>query len=326
MKNKALWIALGSVGLVVVLTIVAFATGGMFGNYDVGEEYDGRKNDYYATSGEYGASAQRPAEPQGVMLDASDATKAMTAKDEGRGRGDMEMITTPGGSYPASTLPLFGQMMKKDGSISIEAEKPKEAFQNAIKIAKKYGGDILDSQSSGSSYGQYFEMTIRVPVGKFEEAKSDLMNLGEVLNDSSTSEDVSNQYVDLKARLSSRENLKTRLTTLLNRADKIGDMLSIQDRITNVEQEIESLKGQMQYLEGMTSFSRIHVTITGPGSEPIDNGEDTMFVKGLKKIWEAFQQAILWIIMFLAVAAPFGLIVWLVVWLIIKYMKKNKAA
>jgi hypothetical protein len=169
-------------------------------------------------------------------------------------------------------------------------------------------------------------MTIRVPVGKFEEAKSDLMNLGEVLSDSSTSEDVSNQYVDLKARLSSRENLKARLTTLLNRADKIGDMLSIQDRITNVEQELETIKGQMKYLEGMTSFSRIHVTISGPGSEPIDNGEDPIFIKGLKKIWEAFQQAILWIIMFLAIATPFGLIVWLVVWLIMKNMKKNKAA
>lgn len=325
MKNKALWIALGSVGLVVVLTIVALATGGMFGNSS-NVNFDDGKADNYANSGEYRTSAQKPAEPAGLMLEA-DATKAMTAKDEAMaGRADTEMITTPGGSYPASTLPLFGQMMKKDGSISIEAEKPKEAFQNAIKIAKKYGGDILDSQSSGSSYGQYFEMTIRVPVGKFEEAKSDLMNLGEVLNDSSTSEDVSNQYVDLKARLSSRENLKTRLTTLLNRADKIGDMLSIQDRITNVEQEIESLKGQMQYLEGMTSFSRIHVTITGPGSGPIDDGEDPMFVKGLKKIWEAFQQAILWIIMFLAVVAPFALIVWLVVWLIMKNVKKNKAA
>lgn len=325
MKNKALWIALGSVGLVVVLTIVALATGGLFGNSS-NVNFDDGKADNYANSGEYRTSAQRPAEPAGLTLE-QDATKAMTAKDEAMvGRADTEMITTPGGSYPATTIPSLNPMMKKEGNISLEAEKPSEAFEKAVGIAKKYGGDTLNSSTSTSEYGKYFELTLRVTSNRFDEAMMDLRKLGKEIEYTTSSEDVTNQYMDLDSRLTARTNLKNRLTVILNRADKIGDILSIQDRITGVEQEIESLKGQMKYLEGMSSYSRIHVSISGPGSGPIDDGEDPMFVKGLKKIWEAFQQAILWIIMFLAVVAPFALIVWLVVWLIMKNVKKNKAA
>ena len=232
----------------------------------------------------------------------------------------------PTASIPGNTAKPIGikQMMKKDGNVSLKADKPQEAANAIISIATKFGGDVLSMQSSGEKTSQYFNITIRVPSQKFDNAMQEVLKLGDKASVTTSSEDVTGEYIDMKSRLDSRTRKREALLTMLTKADKIGDLLSIHDRIADVEQEIESIKGQMQYLEGMTSYSRITVDIS-PKDGLISTDSPSGFVDGLGKIWVAFQKAILWLLMIIAVLIPFGIIT-LLVYFIVKASRKRPGA
>ncbi len=312
MRNKVLWTIGGIAALVLILTVVALVAPRPMGdkNADRGQgtignivALDESEKAKYGAPGESASVAPMP------------ETKGMTASGGA--------AQTPADVLIAKPLPpLFGQMMKKDGNIAIEAEKPKETSDAVVKIATKLGGDVLSMRSSGDTDNMYFDITIRIPVNNFESALTELTKLGKVQDVQTNSEDVTSQYVDLKARLSSREALKSRLMLLLSKTDKIGELLQIQDRVSSVEQEIESIKGEMKYLEGMSAYSRINVRISGKGNI-ISNGADSPFVEGLKRVWEAIQQAVLWIILFFGVSIPILAVILLLVWLGVFIYRKN---
>ncbi|HOR46805.1 MAG TPA: DUF4349 domain-containing protein [Caldisericia bacterium] len=333
MKNKVFIVIASVAALLVVLTCVAL----------VAPE---NKRDEGANNGAYVVddAGEHWYESDGALSKNTAKTKAIlpASSTQGIGRGAMEQKATdmaataeyagsapspvPTASIPGNTAKPIGikQMMKKDGNVSLKADKPQEAANAIISIATKFGGDVLSMQSSGEKTSQYFNITIRVPSQKFDNAMQEVLKLGDKASVTTSSEDVTGEYIDMKSRLDSRTRKREALLTMLTKADKIGDLLSIHDRIADVEQEIESIKGQMQYLEGMTSYSRITVDIS-PKDGLISTDSPSGFVDGLGKIWVAFQKAILWLLMIIAVLIPFGIIT-LLVYFIVKASRKRPGA
>ncbi len=327
MRNKVLWTIGGIAALVLILTVVALVAprpmgdnGALVNETGSGRAGYGRDGNMVALDESGKTKYSAPGESTSIAIPSPmPEAKGMTASGGAAQTPDDVLIAKP-------LPPLFGQMMKKDGNIAIEAEKPKEASDAVVKIATKLGGDVLSMHSSGDTENMYFDITIRIPVNNFENALTELTKLGKVQDVQTNSEDVTSQYVDLKARLSSREALKSRLMLLLSKTDKIGELLQIQDRVSSVEQEIESIKGEMKYLEGMSAYSRINVRISGKGNI-ISDGGDSPFVEGLKRVWEAIQQAVLWIMLFFGVSIPILAVILLLVWLgMLIYRKNTKKA
>lgn len=332
MKNKVFIVIASIAALLVIFTCVALVApenkrdeGANNGSYvvdNIGErwhELDGTLSNTAKTKATLPASSTQGID-RGVMEQKA-ADMAATAEYAGSAPSPV-----PTASIPGNTSKPLGikQMMKKDGNISLKAEKPQEAANSIISIATKFGGDVLSMQSSGEETSQYFNITIRVPSQKFDNAMQEVLKLGDKASVTTSSEDVTGEYIDLKSRLDSRTRKREALLTMLTKADKISDLLSIHDRIADVEQEIESIKGQMQYLEGMASYSRITVDIS-PKDGLISTDGPSGFVDGLGKIWVAFQKAILWLLMVIAVLVPFGIIA-LLVYFIVKASRKKPGA
>ena len=105
-------------------------------------------------------------------------------------------------------------------------------------------------------------ISIRVPDGKYEQALAELRELAvRVTSESTDSQDVTEQYVDLKSRLKNAEATESQYLALLEKAEKVEDILGIYEALSRVRMEIEQIKGRMQYLERTSSMSLISVRL-----------------------------------------------------------------
>jgi len=104
-----------------------------------------------------------------------------------------------------------------------------------------------------------------VPAGDLETVLEKLRALGQVESESQSSEEVTDEYVDLQARLKNLELAEQELQELLKTRQETGkteDILEVYRELTNIRGQIEQIKGRMQYLENMTALATINLTLT----------------------------------------------------------------
>ena len=106
-------------------------------------------------------------------------------------------------------------------------------------------------------------VTVRVPVSAFEATLAAIKALGvRVERESTQGQDVTEQFTDLEARLRSAQAQEAQYLVILTDAVTVGDVLAVQEHLADVRMQIESLEGQIQYLENLTSYSTITVEVT----------------------------------------------------------------
>ncbi|TDL87627.1 DUF4349 domain-containing protein [Vibrio vulnificus] len=140
-------------------------------------------------------------------------------------------------------------------------EKAQMKIENKV---AEYGGYVVES----NVYREDEELvegtiTVRVPEAHFQDFLTDSEGeASEVVGRNVTGQDVTEQYVDLKARLKSKRAVEERLLTFMKDAEKTEDLLKISSDLAVVQEEIEQLTGQMKYLENQTSYSTVTITLS----------------------------------------------------------------
>jgi hypothetical protein len=105
-------------------------------------------------------------------------------------------------------------------------------------------------------------MSIRVPAARFDEVMDRLAKLAvEVRNRTQSGQDVTEEYVDLQARLESLEAARQRLLKIMEDARTTDELLKAEGQLTQREAEIESIKGRVQYLTESARLSSIHIEL-----------------------------------------------------------------
>ena len=199
----------------------------------------------------------------GIAEGAPAAGKGVPTTDQGA-------AARPGGiPVPAALDPTRALILT--ASISMRAGDPWAAADRAQAIATGVGGDVMSLSQSGSGEQRAASMTLRVPADKFNDALRALRSLSgvEVLSSNVDSKDVTEQFVDLEARLRAKQAEETRYLALLARADKIEDILRIDQSLNAVRTQIEQLTGQLNSMKGRTTFSTISLSITPTGVIPV---------------------------------------------------------
>lgn len=103
-------------------------------------------------------------------------------------------------------------------------------------------------------------LTVRVPAAKFRALLAAVPELGRVLSESMSANDVTNQHTDLTIRLENADKSRLRLLKLLEKATKIEDMIKIEDSLRRLTGEIERMKGQLKLMNDQISFSTVTVS------------------------------------------------------------------
>ena len=149
-------------------------------------------------------------------------------------------------------------------SIAIEVAGIETAIESIKSITDRSGGYVENLSSHNDQAHPQANLTIRVPQPKFNSIIQNLKTLGEVKNHNSGTEDVSEQFVDMEARLKSLAAEETSLLSLLDSVEGISDILSIERELYRVRSDIERYQGQLNFLESKIDLSTIYITLLTP--------------------------------------------------------------
>ncbi|MEX2598722.1 MAG: DUF4349 domain-containing protein, partial [Dehalococcoidia bacterium] len=151
--------------------------------------------------------------------------------------------------------------------LRMEVEVVPDSAIAVEQIAEELGGYVQSSDVSGLPEQPQAVVRVRVPAERFQEARQRLREIADtVLSDETSSDDVTEEYVDLSARLRNQQDVEQQLTALLERADTVDEVLSVQRELSGVREEVERLQGRIQYLEQSAAESTITVHMTQSGS------------------------------------------------------------
>ena len=152
------------------------------------------------------------------------------------------------------------RMIVRTGNMSLVVEDVPIALDKIAALADGFGGYVISSKRWGEGERFVGDIAIRVPAEHFDDAMRALRELAvEVTSESTSSKDVTEEYVDLSAKLHNLEATEEQLLKIMEKAEKVEDILAVQRELSNIRGEIEQTKGRMQYLEQTSATSLIEV-------------------------------------------------------------------
>ena len=166
------------------------------------------------------------------------------------------------------------RMIIYNAYISLETTDINSVLAKIRDLAENYGGYVAGSSRSTYGVQATADVTIRVPKDKFHAAVQEIEGYGKVLDERTTSEDVTEQYIDLKARLENLESQEKRLQEILDMAKTVEEVLEVERELERVRGEIERFQGQINYLERSVAMSVIAVTLIEPPPPFTPSGVD----------------------------------------------------
>lgn len=220
----------------------------------------------------------------------------------------------------ASKVPAEDRLVIRNVGMRLRVDEVDEAVQRLRTITTDAGGTMGDLQIStddsspvyryeasgtlgdGAALSAY--ATVRVPADKLEEFSDQVAGLGEVVRQSASESDVTQEHVDLSARLKNLEAEEVRLREFFDSAKSTTDMLAIERELARVRGEIESLQAQVAYLERQSAMATVVVEFIGPEAVIKPAGEDWGFVDALRTSVRAMVGTINVLIVLLGGALP----------------------
>jgi hypothetical protein len=248
---------------------------------------------------------------------------AAPAPNQQTGKGSTVPGSTDFGPNQPSTVPVQGPQVIKQAQLTLTVKSG--TFDSSLAavrgLVEGEQGFIAgtDAQANPESNDQIRSgvISFMVPAGNFDATIDALNNLGKVQSEHITGQDVSSQYVDLRARLANEEAQRDAMLALLAQAHNINDIITVQNQLGQITQQIEQLKGQIQYLDHNTTFSTIAVTIVEAGA-PVQTttGDSWGFATALSAAAHNFVTTINYVISGLGAIGPvlillgLGYLVW----------------
>lgn len=159
------------------------------------------------------------------------------------------------------------RMVIKNASLSIIVEDPAASLDMISVMAESLGGYVVSSnlfriQSDSGLEFPEASVTIRVPAEKLDQALSEIKSgAGEVLSENVSGQDVTQEYTDLESRLLNLERAEEQLAEIMEASYDTDDVLSVYNRLVEIREQIEVIKGQMKYYEESAAMSSISVYI-----------------------------------------------------------------
>ena len=113
-----------------------------------------------------------------------------------------------------------------------------------------------------------------------------------------SAEDVTSEFIDITGRLKTKKDVRNRYTELLNKADKVKDIIEVEEKLRVLQEEIESVEGRLKYLNDRVAYSTIDLTIyqIKPESQIPKIGFGNRIAMAINSGISNLQEAIIWLI------------------------------
>lgn len=247
----------------------------------------GSRSETSAVAGESAAPATMAAPSAGAFGSAgnSDSSAPTPESQESRVLVDKAMVeseraaSAPRGESAKTSVSPGGRVATprnviKTANIGLRVKDVKTASNSLTLSVSGVGGFVATSSVNQDDSSGMATLTLRVPTKNFEVFLESIRALGEVTSESMTGDDVTMQRIDLESALQAKKDELASLRNILRETRKIGEVLTIRDRITQIQSEIASIEGQLSYVKDAVAYSTFNITLTQRPGGP-KAGEDT---------------------------------------------------
>ncbi|NUM49101.1 MAG: DUF4349 domain-containing protein [Anaerolineales bacterium] len=235
------------------------------------------------------------------------------------------------------TNPAGERIVIKNASLSIAVENPAVNLDAVTALADEFGGFVVSSNLYNTTLANGAEVpqaniTIRVPAERLDEALTRIKSgAGEILSESISGQDVTREYTDLQSRLTNLQEAETQLQAIMDDANRTEDVINVFNQLTYYREQIEIVKGQIQYYETSAAFSAISVDIladaavqplTIGGWEPAGVAKDA--IQALINTLQGLVDVTIWLALYILPVALVLLIPLRLIWVAIKRWRKSR--
>lgn len=262
--------------------------------------------------------SKSPSELKQADFDNAKATKKSSAKKD-KAPGGREADDVP----PIKEAKKSKSKIIKNANIKYRVEEYEKAYIQVTDIVNQHGAYISNEDAVKNNYSLYNQLEIRCDADKFDNLVNDLMKISIYVDFKKISaEDVTDQFVDMQARLKAKTEVEGRLKSILQKARTIQEILEVEKEIKYVREEIETIEGRLKYLSDRVSYStiKLHIYEDIEFKSAPEKGFGYKFVKALKAGWDGLQIFIIGIFYLW----PLWLILGGVLWLILRLVKRGK--
>lgn len=238
-----------------------------------------------------------PAPASGVMaenLEMNSAGAPMPASPLTK-QQQMVSLAQASNSTPIEPAAIERKIIRH-ATLFIETDAPANGQQKISSIAEARGGFVVTSESKQQSDTaahdrkpyEVITIEVRVPAAQFDAALNEIRGFGGRLTaEKVTGQDVTEEFIDLEARIRTKKALESQFMEIMKQARKVTEALEVQTELAEVRTEIERLEGRRRFLENQSSLSTIKVTLQPP--TPLIATNPTGFFASVK---EAFGDGI----------------------------------
>lgn len=270
------------------------------------------------------ATASRPAsvDAEPVAKDPAASTAGFVAKE----------VSLADATKAETSVEAVERKIIRNADITIEVASTSEAQHRVTSIAEAFGGFVVTSEAKQresvdpAQRATDFKLVVRVPANQFGVALDEIKKLAtNVPEEKATGQDVTEEFIDLEARIKTQKALETQFLGIMRQANNVEDALEVQRQIAEVRTEIERLEGRKRFIENRSSLATITVNIQAP--KPVLVTTTTGFGRNLRDaISESVEMAsglLLFFVRFLIVMFPVFLFVGVPLTLLLRYVMRR---
>ena len=204
-----------------------------------------------------------------------------------------ELETSPAAPTPPPPSQVGQPMIARSGEMQVLVKNLPDGRAAVEAVITRHHGYMAELHVEGDSGGRSLTATARVPADEFAGALQELKSVGQVEKESQSSEDVSQPYQDLSARLHNAQETEARLQDVLqHRAGKMSDILEVEQEISRVRGEIEGMQAELRNLNRRISYSTISLDVREQYSAQFTGAAPALktqlrnaTVRGLREAW-----------------------------------------
>lgn len=209
----------------------------------------------------------------------------------------------------------------RTGNVSVEVDSLELAIAQVTQLATRLGGHVANSSTeTGRRDHRVAQMVLRIPAQQFDAAIGGLSPIGKIESQNVGSEDVTEQFVDMTARMTNAKRLEERLINLLaNRTGKLEEVLAVERELARVREEIERYEGRLRYLRTRAAISTLSIHLHEPF--PIIGAPrgSNVIVEAFKRAWRNFVYFLASTISALGVLIPLAILLLGFLWILRRF-------
>ncbi len=203
---------------------------------------------------------------------AADTTDSIVAAPTvGSQDAEYQQVSLNQADTAASAAEAADRKIIRNANLTLEVNSTTEAQQKVNSIAEQNGGFVVTSEARQREAAEPerrtldIKLVVRVPAERFGPALDAIRGLAtSVREDNVAGQDVTEEFIDLEARIRTQKALELQFLEIMKQARKVEDALEVQRQIADVRTDIEKLEGRRRFLENRAALSTITVNLETP--------------------------------------------------------------